>query len=150
MKDNKEELFEIRRKVLTGFLIGFAIWHGMHIFNLLVNFPDELSYLTYASTIIGLIAWGFATINLFKMFDIAKKLKEDGELIRIVDNEYTKLNRLKAFTLSFFVVLGAEAFLLVLSIFYNIPVRAAINITIFVAVVTALIAFIQFDKSDYV
>lgn len=148
MENFKELLEKSRRKMLIGFAAGFGIWRGSYIFKHLISpshvFHMILPYLLIIS-FVGWIIWIYYLIKIIKLSGIIRK---DHSLNISLNNEYIQYIRLKAFSVSFIILVLIQPVLLFASFFISITVSIIIDINISIAVLSFIITFLIFDREQ--
>jgi hypothetical protein len=146
MENLKELLDKSRRKMLIGFAAGFGIWRGSYILKHLIP-PLPVFHAVFAYLlIISFIGWAMWFYYLIKIIKLSRIIKKNPALNNTLNNEYIQHIRLKAFSVSFVLMLLIQPVLLFTSFFISITVPIIIDINISIAVLSVIIAYLIFDR----
>ena len=80
-----------------------------------------------------------------RMVKIGRRLKKDPELAMALNDEYVQHISLKSFRSAFFVLLIAQAVLLIVNLIYSIPSKTVIQISILIGALSPFISFLILD-----
>ena len=131
-----ERLDQLRNKLLRWFIVGFGAWYGMNILSdLTSNVPVKI-----IATFVGLTAWIFWSIALIKMIRLGKTIKRDNFLKNALNDELFQHYRSKSFVVGFWSFLITIGIFLSISTFYEIPALIVCKVTLYIGVLSALIA----------
>ncbi|TXK76720.1 hypothetical protein [Paenibacillus sp. N3.4] len=143
---SKEQLYQSRRVMLIGFLIGITAWEIPRILKYFLAEPILNKYVGLTITLVSLIGWCVWVFYLIKVIRFGKIMKQHPELNKALNDELFQFVRLKSFAVGFWVLLALQVILLLLSSFLDLPARAFPEISIFVAVIACLLAFLRIEK----
>lgn len=138
-----EELETMRIRWLLVNLIGFILWDGFRVIDRYL-IDGGLSGPMQIFTFLGWLLWVISFIQLIRLGNKVKKTKLASE---ILNDELVELSRLKSFQIAFGCVVIMQVVIIgISSVSFEISGALSAELSIFTAVVTAISAFIYFDK----
>lgn len=139
-----ETLEKMRTRWLLVNLIGFIIWDGFRMMDSYV-ISGGISNTYQIILIIGWLIWVLGFVQLTRLGMKAKKTKM---ALQILNDEMVTATRFKTWRLALIAVVLTQVFIVALS-FGSIEISGvlAAELTIFVAVVSAIGSFIFFDRN---
>ncbi len=141
-----ERLDRSRRRMLVGLLLALIAWIAMRIVGLLgASGNQPLAIVLAGSLILGGVVWLF---YLARMIGYANAVRGGGDrpLREVLIDERVRSNRLRAFSFGFGAVLVSQLVMLVASVQADIPVGLVVNLTLAVAIASAIGAFLVCDR----
>jgi len=137
-----EQLNNSRYNLIKWLTIGWSIWVGTYVAKDLIEYQLILTALVW----IGLFGWVVFIINLVKYLKLKREVKTDSLLREALNDELIQLNRYKSFFLGFWVTISIIAIFFSISLFENISSLVVCRITIYVGVISVLIAWLIYNK----
>lgn len=139
-----EALEKMRTRWLLVNLMGFIIWDGFRIVDgYLIN--GGINNSLQVVLILGWLIWTLGFIQLTRLGFKAKKTKMAME---VLNDELVEHSRLKTWRFAFIVVVITQVVIVVLSLIsIEISGMLAAEVSIYMAVVSAIAAFIYFERS---
>jgi len=134
--------------MLLGGTIGFAVWWGGRIAVELLPRAGHDARITLPLIVLSLAGWVYWVIHLVRMTLVSRAIASDPRLRSALNDERVREARLKAFAAAFWIMLLAQAPLLLAALFLELPARAGGEITIFAGVVGAGLAFLHYDRES--
>jgi len=142
LENRLEELEQMRSKWLFINLVGFVLWDGLRMIDLYIL--EELNPLGQILLWSGWLIW---TVGLVQLTRLGFKVKKTKMATQILNDEWIELSRLKSWRLAFLAVTLTQVAIIVLNLFsFQISGIFAAELSIFVAVVSALLAFLYFNQ----
>lgn len=138
-----EQLDKSRYNLITWLTVGWATWFGAYILKDFIN--NELPLLQFLIGFVGLIGFVFFIVNLQKYIRLASKVKY-SRLNDALNNELHEIYKYKSVYFGFKVLLGTISLFFVISIFYQIPAKIVCEITLYLGVLSSLIAGLIYNK----
>ena len=144
MADITEKLDRSRRRMLAGLLAALIAWLALRIVELL-GAPGSGAV---TSALVGLLIVGGAVwlFHFVLMIGSANAVRGNRSLLEALNDERVRSNRRRAFSFGFVAVLATQLVMLVASIRTDIPVGLALNLTLAVAIASAIGAFLVYDR----
>jgi hypothetical protein len=138
-----ERLARERRTILTGTLVGFALWQGGGIARELTPASGAARGVELAGELVGAVVWAVFFIRM-KIW----QARTVGAIGRAVADELWRHRMLVSFAVAFFAVAFTQAAIIFVSVFAPSPPSAllAARISIYVAVLTAIGTFLYLDR----
>ena len=138
-----EELEKKRDRWLAINLIGFIVWDGFRIMdNYLIEggVNNTLEFIYF----LGWITW---IIGLIQMFRLGYSVKKTHLASQVLNDEWVEFIRLKSWRLAFIMIVLIQIVIIGLQIFtVSVSGILSAELTLFVAVVSAIAAFIYYNK----
>jgi len=138
-----EQYDKSRYNLVKWLTIGWAAWFGTYILNDLIN--DKFIIVQLSIGFAGLIGFVFFVVNLQKFLRLASKIKY-SRLNDALNNELHQIYKYKSAFFGYKVLLGAICVFFVISIFCPIPAKLVCEITLYLGVLSPLIANLVFNK----
>lgn len=147
----KTELYnQKRRKRLIHFTVGYGIWWGMFTLTSIVPSIQRINVLNVIIVVIELFGWAYWFVQLIGLIKAQKELKKNEEIGLALNDEFYTYIRHKSFKYSFFVLLTAQALLLIINLFVPVTADVVLKINILIGVIAPLVSFIILeDKQQY-
>jgi len=137
-----EKLDKSRYNLIKWLTIGWAIWFGGFILKELIS-----SQIIFGLVIlIGLIGWILFSVNLFNFLRVGKKVNADNRLKEALNNEMYELYKYKSFYWGFWTTIASTAIFIGISAFYILPALFVCEVTLFLGVLSTLIAGLIYNK----
>ena len=136
-----ELLEKWRIKWMTINLLGFCIWDGLRIGT--SHFWDKPSLIL---TIVMWIGWVIWVAGFVQLTRLSLKSKKTKQALEILNDELVEFNRLKAWRAALLMV-GLLQVIIILLISFGIEISGllAADLSIFVAVVSAIGGFLYYN-----
>ncbi|MES2731462.1 MAG: hypothetical protein V4714_06925 [Bacteroidota bacterium] len=131
-----------RIKWIKWMLLGFMLWDGARISEKYL-FPGQYEFVLAPMIAIGTIIW---MVGMLKLSQLSKLLKKNKQLNIILNDEMIVLHRLKAFTTGFYALVATQVLIQFISYSHPFSSILAADISIFVGVVSAGVAFIVYHR----
>ncbi len=138
-----EQYDKSRYNLIKWLTVGWAAWFGTYILKDLIE--DEFIFVQILIGLVGLIGFIFFVVNLQKYLRLASKIK-NSSLNDALNNELHQLYKYKSFFWGFKVLLGTICTFFVLSLFCQIPAKFVCEITLYLGVLSSLIAGLVFNR----
>jgi hypothetical protein len=135
-----EKLDNERYRLLKWLTVGWATWFGANILKDLIN--GELIMLEIFIWFVGFVVF---IINLQKYIRLASKVK-NSRLRNALNNEMHQIYKYKSVYVGFNVVLATVILFFILSLFQQIPAKSVCEITLYVGVLSSLIAGLIYNR----
>jgi hypothetical protein len=144
MPNITELLDRSRRRMLMGLLSALIAWVALRIWGVLGASESGAVDLTLT----GLLILGGAVwlLYLVRMIGYAHAARADRSLLDALYDERVRANRRRAFSFGFVAVLVSQLVMLVASIGADLPVGLVVNLTLAVAIASAIGAFLVYDR----
>lgn len=137
-----EQLDQFRYNNIKWFTISWAIWYGAFIIkNVLTNKIFVLVIIA-----IGLTSWIFWVINLYRFITLGIVVNNDPVLKSALNDELMQHNRLRAFTIGYWVTTIVIGVLLIFALFTNISAQLVCEIALYIAVLSGLISSLIYNR----
>jgi hypothetical protein len=138
-----EQLNDSRYNLIKWLTIGWSIWVGTYIAKDLIQYQLILTALVW----VGLFGWIVFIINLLKYMKLKREVKSDSLLGEALNDELIQLNRYKSFFLGFWVTISIIGIFFGISLFVNITALMVCRTTIYVGVLSVLIAWLIYNNN---
>lgn len=138
-----EQFDKSRYNLITWLTVGWAAWFGTYILKDLIN--NELIILQFIIGLIGLIGLLFFVVNLQKYIRLASKVK-NSRLNDALNNELHVIYKYKSFYFGFKVLIVTISLFFVISLFHQISAKIVCEITLYLGVLSSLIAGLIYNK----
>lgn len=145
----KERLDRARWRAMLGFTVSFAVWWGLTLLD--HHLPETLltrrwtAALVVSSLLAG-VAWLYFLWRLF--FRVAPEIREDPDLERALDDEYTRRVRTRSFVVGYWCLLATQGLLLLgAASLWDFSGRLAAGIGVLVGVVAPMVACLVLDRA---
>jgi hypothetical protein len=130
--------------MLVGLLLALIALIAMRIVGLLgASGNQPLAIVLAGFLILGGVVWLF---YLARMIGYANAVRGDRPLREVLIDERVRSNRLLAFPFGFGAVLVSQLVMLVASVQADIPVGLVVNLTLAIAIASAIGAFLVYDR----
>lgn len=126
--------------------VGWATWFGTYILKDLIN--DKIILLQFLIGFVGLIGFVFFVVNLRKYLRLASKI-EYSRINGALNNELHQIYKYKSFFYGFIVLLGTICTFFIISLFWDISAKLVCEITLYLGVLSTLIAGLAYNKDRY-
>ncbi len=137
-----EDLEKMRISWLLINLIGFILWDGFRIID--GHLID--GGISNSLQIFLLLGWLIWIIGFVQLIRVGLKVKKTKLASQILNDELVELNRLKSWRLGLIVVVMTQAVVIFLSsISFDISGILSAEISIFIAVIAVISAFIYYE-----
>jgi hypothetical protein len=137
-----EQLDKSRYSLIKWLTAGWTVWFGSFIIKDLIDSKVIVGTMLVA----GLIAWVLFTISLVKFLLLGKKIRSDGKLKNALNNEWHQLLRYKTSFWGFLTVIATISIFLVISLFHELPALIVCEVTLFLGILSALIAGLLYNR----
>lgn len=138
-----EQYDKLRYNLIKWLTVGWAAWFGTYILTDFIN--DEFVFIQILTAFIGLIGFILFTVNLHRYLRLASKIK-NSRLNDALNNELYKIFKYKSFVCGFKVLLGTVCAFFIISIFYQISAKFVCEITLYLGVLSTLIAGLAYNR----
>ena len=142
---NPELMGSARRRLLVQALVGFGLWQ---ISNLILYAAPGLAHpARVVLRLLGVAGAGIWVVQTFKNTSFLKALKRDPALAHPVRRGARRTSRwTRAFAAGYFALLVTAGLLLLWSLAFPLPGRIAAQCFLIVAVCSAMIALLIYDR----
>src|SRR5439155_11861901 len=141
---NPELMGSARRRLLVQALVGFGLWQ---ISNLILYAAPGLAHpARVVLRLLGVAGAGIWVVQTFKNTSFLKALKRDPALAQTLNDERYQQARTRAFAAGYFALLVTAGLLLLWSLAFPLPGRIAAQRFLIVAVCSAMIALLMYDR----
>ena len=138
-----EQFDKSRYNLILWVTIGWAAWVGTYI---LKDFIDnELVILQFLVGFVGFIGLVFFVVNLQKYIRLASKVKY-SRFNNALNNELYEIYKFKSAYYGFKVLLVIITLFFVLSFFHQVSAKLVCEITLYLGVMSTLIAWLIYNK----
>jgi hypothetical protein len=139
----KDRLDLSRRQMLLGFIIGYSAWQTAFLLDQAWHLPVGLRLALFG---LGLVGWGYWVIQLLRMLKLGRMLRQQPQLADALNDEYVQQKRWKAWMVAFCAILVCQAAIILINLLAPFDAGIGAQITILVAVVSSVGAFLYFDR----
>jgi heme/copper-type cytochrome/quinol oxidase subunit 4 len=140
-----EQLDKSRHKAIKWFAVGWAMWFGLY----LISYWAIISPIFKAVFLVtGLTGWIIWTIHLVKIYRLGRIVSSDEALRNALNDEYHQQNTYKSFVVGYAVTLTTIVILIVVAAFFEIPAAFALHISLYLGVLSALLAALFYNKDS--
>ena len=137
-----EELDRSRRRMLVAALVGFGLWQGSSIADILLGPTSMPPALRAGLLVITLAGWALWAVQMIQMVRWIRRVRADHGAAAALNDERVEQARSQAFSVAFFAVMGVQLLL----VFATIPTGVAARLTMVVGSTTAIGAFLTFER----
>jgi hypothetical protein len=137
-----DKLDRARYNLLKWFAVGWAIWYGTFIIKDNVQ-PGVAIALVGA----GLFGWIIWVMNMIRFYRLGKIVKSDEVLKEALNDELYRHNTAKSFQTGYSVTIFTIVVFIVITGFVAIPAMMAFQITLYIGVLSALIASLFYNRN---
>ncbi len=138
-----EQYDKSRYNLIKWLTIGWAAWFGTFILKDLIE--DKFIFVQILIALAGLIGFIFFVVNLQKYLRLASKIKY-SRLNEALNNELHQIYKYKSVFWGFKVLLGTICVFLVISLFHQISAKLVCEITLYLGVLSSLIAGLVYNR----
>lgn len=138
-----EQYDKSRYNLIKWLTVGWAAWFGTYILKDLIN--DKFILMQLLIGFVGIIGFVFFVVNLQKYLRLASKIKY-SRLKGALNNELHQIYKYKSFFCGFIVLLGTICAFFVISIFCDISAKFVCEITLYLGVLSSLIAGLAYNR----
>ena len=138
-----EQYDKSRYNLIKWLTVGWAAWFGTYILKDLIN--DKFLFVQVLIGLVGLIGFIFFVVNLQKYLRLASKIKY-SRLNDALNNELHQIYKYKSFFFGFKVLLGTICAFFVISLFCQISAKFVCEITLYLGVLSSLIAGLVYNR----
>jgi len=139
-----EQLDKSRYNLIQWLTVGWAAWFGTFIIKDLIK--HELIVVQFTTGFIGFIGFILFVVNLQKYLRLGSKIK-NSRLREALNNELHQLYKYKSAYWGLFIILGTISVFFITSLFYNISALIVCEITLYLGVLSILIAGLIYNKN---
>lgn len=138
-----EQYDKSRYNLIKWLTVGWAAWFGTFILKGLIN--DKFIFVQILIGLVGLIGFIFFVVNLQKYLRLASKIKY-SRLNDALNNELYQTYKYKSVFCGFKVLLGTICAFFVISMVYQISAKFVCEITLYLGVLSTLIAGLVYNR----
>jgi len=140
-----EQFDKARYNMRKWFTIGWAVWFGS---NILQDYLLVINWLIFIFVVfVGLIGSIFFSIYLIKFTKLNGKINANKKLKEALNNEMIRFYTYKSFSIGFGTFAATIACFLVVSSFYSISALLVCKITLYLGVLSALVANLIYNRN---